>query len=158
MPGGAPSPAEPLPPDPELLRRRERLDLLVRIGFWTTASSVVVLMPMCMGCGFLMPAWAAPLVFLPAPIVFVLGGSLFITAQVLANRVRCDVCATWAEAGAFSDPQSLRQCPTCGRWAVPGAARAWEDEEGLEKGRGFAVILPGDGRASNEDQEERPQA
>ena len=92
MPGGDPLPAEPYSPDPDLLRRRERLDVLVRIGFWTTASSVVVLLPMCMGCGFLMPAWAAPLVFLPAPIVFVLGGSLFIMAQVLANRVRCDVC------------------------------------------------------------------
>jgi hypothetical protein len=154
MPGSdEPTPADPPPLDPDLLRRRERLDVLVRIGFWTTASSVVLVMPMCLGCGFLMPAWAAPLVFLPAPILFILGGLVFITAQVLANRVNaCEVCAAWAEASAFSDPHSLRQCPQCGRWAGPGSTRAW-NEEGREQGHGFPVIMPGDKRDNGSDQE-----
>lgn len=141
IPPAEPPPPSPMPTlDPDLLRRRARLDVLVRIGFWMTALSVVLLVPMCLGCGFLMPAWAAPLVFLPAPIVFILGGTLFITAQVFANRARCDVCARWVDAGAFSDPHALRECPQCGRWGSPGGGTA-DDEEGLAKGRGFPVIL-----------------
>jgi hypothetical protein len=147
MPGSdEPPPADPPPLDPDLLRRRERLDVLVRIGFWTTALSVLLLVPMCLGCGFLMPAWAAPLVFLPAPILFIFGGLLFITAQVLANRVNaCEVCAAWADLGAFSDPHTMRQCPRCGRWAGAGPTGACKKEE-REKAHGFPVIMPGEKR------------
>jgi hypothetical protein len=142
MPGSDFPPADP-PPDLDLLRRRARLDVLVRIGFWMTAGSVLLLMPMCLGCGFLVPAWAAPLVFLPAPIFFFLGGTLFIVAQVFANRAhRCDVCFTWADPGAFSDPGALRKCPRCGRWAGPGTT----SDDDLSAGRGFPVVMPAEKR------------
>jgi hypothetical protein len=108
--------------------------------------SVVVLVPMCFACGFFVPAWAAPLVFLPAPIAFVLGGALFITAQVLANRAHyCEVCGEWADVGAFSDPHALRECPRCGRWGAPGST--WADDT---SGRGFPVVMPKERRADED--------
>ena len=139
MPGSSDSsPADPPPPDPEVLRRRARLDTLVRIGFWMTAASVVLLLPMCLGCGFLMPAWAAPLVFLPAPIVFVFGGALFITAQVFANRVECEVCATWADAGAFLRPALAAPVPPVRAMGRTGINASFGGREGTR--------VPGDHR------------
>jgi hypothetical protein len=68
------------------LRRQARLNVLVWVGFWMTATSVVVMLPACVGCGVFLPASVAPWIFLPVPLTFVVGAVLLVTSQVLANR------------------------------------------------------------------------
>ena len=138
------------PTGTESLRRRERLDLLARVGFWVTAGSVVVLTPACLGFSFFMPSWIGPWTFLPAPLVFLAGGLLFIGAQVLVDRTSdCPTCAAWIEDGF--DPAGLQRCPTCGRWGRPGAPAGDANPTGGPSG--FPVVLSEHrGAAANSDE------